>query len=163
MRVGNENCDVLKLFLSAVVLFVEAEVLHEINSGPTVDENDVAKVLLDIFMKVPDKVGAALDGHECVEDLFALEEGLKDFDGADGVDVEVGEDEGAAVTQRIEELAAKVGDVHVGVGGGRGGQRQGLRRGFEPEPLKHSCCLKSDRLRLVSASFEFSFTATQAL
>ena len=66
-------------------------------------------------MKVADEVGAALDGHERVEDLVALEEVLKDFDGAEGVDVEVDEDEGAAVTQRVEKLAAQVGDVHDGM------------------------------------------------
>ena len=106
VRVGNENGDVLKLVLPAVVLFVQAEILHEIDSGPAVDEDDIAQVLLHIGLKAADEIGAALDGHERVEDLVALEEILKDFDGAEGVDIEVDEDECTAVTQRIEEFAA---------------------------------------------------------
>lgn len=106
VRVGNENGYVLKLVLPAVVLFVQAEILHEIDSGPAVDEDDIAQVLLHIGLKAADEIGAALDGHERVEDLVALEEILKDFDGAEGVDIEVDEDECTAVTQRIEEFAA---------------------------------------------------------
>ena len=114
MRVCDEYGDVLELLLAALVLLVKAQILHEVDGGPAVDEDDVAQVLLDIVVKVADEVGAALDGHERVEDLVALEEVLKDFDGAEGVDVEVDEDEGAAVTQRVEKLAAQVGDVHDG-------------------------------------------------
>ena len=106
VRVGNENCDVLKLFLPAVVLLVKAEILHEIDSGPAVDEDDIAQVLLDIVVEAADEIGAALDGHESVKDLVALEEIPKDFDGAEGIDIEVDEDEGTSVTQRIEEFAA---------------------------------------------------------
>ena len=106
VRVGNENGYVLKLVLPAVVLFVQAEILHEIDSGPAVDEDDIAQVLLHIGLKAADEIGAALDGHERVEDLVALEEILKDFDGAEGVDIEVDEDECTSVTQRIEEFAA---------------------------------------------------------
>ena len=114
VRVGYENGDVLELFLSAVVLFVKAQILHEVDGGAAVDENDITQVLLDVVVKAANEIGAALDGHESVEDLVALEEILKDFDGAEGVDVKVDKDECAAVAQRVEKLAAKVRDVHNG-------------------------------------------------
>ena len=50
VRVGDENGDVLELFLPAVVLLVEAEILHEINGGPAVDEDAVLDAL-DVILE----------------------------------------------------------------------------------------------------------------
>ena len=54
------------------------------------------------------------DWNQRVEDLIALEQVLKDLDGANGINVEVGENQCTVVTaQRLEKFLSQVRDKHV--------------------------------------------------
>ena len=45
--------------------------------------------------------------------MLTLEEGLQDLDGADGVDVDVGDDQDPIVgTEQVEKFFSQIGDEH---------------------------------------------------
>ena len=67
----------------------------------------------DILIEGFDQVGLAGDGHESVGHELTLEEGLQDLDGADGVDVDVGDDQDPIVgTEQVEKFFSQIGDEH---------------------------------------------------
>lgn len=67
----------------------------------------------DILVKGFDQVRFAGDGHKSVGHVLALEEGLQDLDGADGVHVDVGDDKDPFVgTKQVEKFFSQIGDIH---------------------------------------------------
>ena len=64
--------------------------------------------------KTVDEVHPSADRDQRVRDLVTLEQVLENLDGADGVDVEVGEQHNPLMTEQVEELLANILDVHPG-------------------------------------------------
>ena len=67
----------------------------------------------DVILESLDEVGLSCDGYEGVSDVFALQQSLEDLDGADRVDVDVGDHQNAIVhQQQVEKLLSQVSHEH---------------------------------------------------
>ncbi len=66
-----------------------------------------------IFIEGLDQIRFAGDGHQSVSHMLTLEEGLQDLDGADGVDVDVGDDQDPIIgAEQVEKFFPDIWDEH---------------------------------------------------